>query len=128
MNTGVGCHFFLQGIFPTQGSNPGLPHCRQTLYCLSYQGDTNTMLWKGRKRTVLAICPSYLILLLWGPPKLEINHLISMDIKIPTQDCWSGLPFLPLGIFLIQRSSPRLLHWQVDYSPLSHLGSPSCPH
>ena len=30
-NTGVGCHFRLQGIFPTQGSNPGLPHCRQTL-------------------------------------------------------------------------------------------------
>ena len=31
-NTGVGCHFFLQGIFPTQGSNPGLLHCRQILY------------------------------------------------------------------------------------------------
>ena len=27
-----------RGIFPTQGSNPGLPHCRQILYCLSYQG------------------------------------------------------------------------------------------
>ena len=37
-NTGVGCHFLLQGIFPTQGSNSGLPHCRQTLYCLSHQG------------------------------------------------------------------------------------------
>ena len=36
-NTGVGCHFLLQEIFPTQGSNPGLPHCRQALYCLSYQ-------------------------------------------------------------------------------------------
>ena len=30
-DTGVGCHFLLQEIFPTQGSNPGLPHCRQTL-------------------------------------------------------------------------------------------------
>ena len=30
-STGVGCHFLLQGIFPTQGSNPGLPHCRQML-------------------------------------------------------------------------------------------------
>ena len=29
-STGVGCHFLLQGIFPTQGSNPGIPHCRQT--------------------------------------------------------------------------------------------------
>ena len=31
-----GLHFLLQGIFPTQGSNPGLPHCRQTLYRLSH--------------------------------------------------------------------------------------------
>ena len=30
-NTGVGCHFLLQGIFPTQGSNPGLLNSRQTL-------------------------------------------------------------------------------------------------
>ena len=30
-STGVGCHFLLQGIFQTQGSNPGLPHSRQTL-------------------------------------------------------------------------------------------------
>jgi len=37
-NTGVGCHFLLQGIFPTQGSNPGLLHCRQILYHLSHQG------------------------------------------------------------------------------------------
>ena len=36
--TGVGCHSLLHGIFPTQGSNPGLPHCRQILYCLSHQG------------------------------------------------------------------------------------------
>ena len=37
-NTRVGCHFLLQGIFPTQGSNPGLLRCRQTLYPLSHQG------------------------------------------------------------------------------------------
>ena len=37
-NTGVGCHALLQGIFPTQGLNPGLPHCRQILYHLSHQG------------------------------------------------------------------------------------------
>ena len=36
--TGVGSLFLLQGIFPTQGSNPGLPHCRWILYQLSYQG------------------------------------------------------------------------------------------
>ena len=37
-SAGVYCHFLLQGIFLTQESNPGLPHCRQTLYCLSHQG------------------------------------------------------------------------------------------
>ena len=31
-STGVGCHFLLQGIVPTQGSNLGLLHCRQVLY------------------------------------------------------------------------------------------------
>ena len=37
-NTGVGSLSLLQGIFPTQGLNPGLPHCRWILYQLSHQG------------------------------------------------------------------------------------------
>ena len=37
-NTGVGCHALLQRVFSTQGLNPGLPHCRWILYCLSHQG------------------------------------------------------------------------------------------
>ena len=37
-NTGVGCHALLQGIFPTQGSNLGLPYHRQILDPLSHQG------------------------------------------------------------------------------------------
>ena len=36
-NTGVGRHALLQGIFPIQGLNPPLLHCRQTLYCPSHQ-------------------------------------------------------------------------------------------
>ena len=45
------CHFLLQGIFPTQGSNPGLPRvkCRQTLYHLSHQGSP-------RGNIIKAIC------------------------------------------------------------------------
>ena len=35
-NSGVGWHFLLQGIFPTQGLNPGLPNCRWILYQLSH--------------------------------------------------------------------------------------------
>ena len=34
----MGSHSLLQGIFLTQGSSPGLPYCRQILYCLSHQG------------------------------------------------------------------------------------------
>ena len=37
-NNGVGSHTLLQGIFPSQGLNPGLPHCRWVLSCLSHQG------------------------------------------------------------------------------------------
>ena len=44
-NTGVGCHALLQGIFPTQGSNPGLPHCRQIIYQLSHHGGPRILEW-----------------------------------------------------------------------------------
>ena len=44
-NTGVGCHVLLQGIFPTQGLNPALPHCRQILYHLSHQGSPRLLEW-----------------------------------------------------------------------------------
>ena len=36
-NTGVGSHSFLQRIYPTQGSHPGLLHCRLILHPLSHQ-------------------------------------------------------------------------------------------
>ena len=39
-STGVGCHFLFHQIFPNQGSNPGLLHCRQMLYRLSHQGSS----------------------------------------------------------------------------------------
>ena len=44
-NTGVGCHSLLQGIFPTQGSDLGLMHCRQILYGLSHQGSPRILEW-----------------------------------------------------------------------------------
>ena len=52
---GVGGHALLQGIIPTQGLNPGLPHGRQNLYHLSHQGSpaifkptsNYTILWVG---------------------------------------------------------------------------------
>ena len=44
-NSGVGSPSLLQGIFPTQESNPGLPHCRQILYQLSHQGSPRILEW-----------------------------------------------------------------------------------
>ena len=44
-NTGVGSLSLLQGIFPTQGGNPGLLHCRQILYQLSHMGNPRILEW-----------------------------------------------------------------------------------
>ena len=44
-NTGVGSLSLIQGIFPTQGSNPGLPHCRRALHQLSYKGSPRILEW-----------------------------------------------------------------------------------
>ena len=63
-NTGVGCHSLHQGIFPTQGLNLSLLHCRQILYPLSHQGTSGTMyylkilywflkLWKTTEKQII---------------------------------------------------------------------------
>ena len=44
-NTGMGSLSFLQGIFPTQGSNPGLPHWGWILYQLSHKGNPRILEW-----------------------------------------------------------------------------------
>ena len=48
-NTGVGCYALFQGIFPTQGSNSHLLHCRQILYHLSHQGSPTYQLYLNGK-------------------------------------------------------------------------------
>ena len=44
-NAGAGCHAPLQGILPIQGSDPGLPHCKQILYHLSHEGSPRILEW-----------------------------------------------------------------------------------
>ena len=57
-NTGVGSISMVQGIFPTQGWNPGLPDCRQILYRLSQQGVLERLLLLSRFRRVrLCVTP-----------------------------------------------------------------------
>ena len=62
---------------------------------------------------------------LWPP--WTVAHQAPLSMGFPRTECWSGLPFPPLGIFLTQESNLHLLcllHWQADSLPLSHLGSP----
>ena len=49
-NTGVGCHFLLQGIFLTHKFNPALPHCRQSLYHLSHHGNHFLLIIKYKRK------------------------------------------------------------------------------
>ena len=85
----MGCHFLLQRIFPTQGSNPGLPHCRQTLYRLSHQGSPNLSVqslscvrlfvtpWTTARQASLCITNSRSLLKLMTIESVMLsNHLI----------------------------------------------------
>ena len=81
-NTEVGCHFLLQGSFPTKGSNPDLSHCRQIfffflqiLYQLSHKGSSLIPL-SGIKSVPLAHVP-YSRSMAWSP-----NHWITWESPI----------------------------------------------
>ena len=63
--TGVGCHFLIQGIFPTQESNPGLPHCRQTLPSEPLVLQFNS---------VAQSCPTLCIPMDCSTPGLPVHH------------------------------------------------------
>ena len=84
-NIGVGCHALLQGIFPTQGSNPGLPHYRWILYSLSYQGSPTTMIYhiermKDRNHMILSTDSDrerqilYALFYMWNRKKAEFHR------------------------------------------------------
>ena len=77
-NAGKGCYAVLQGIFPTQELNPGLPHCRQILYHLSHRSEEEV---KSLSRVRLFATP-------WS---VAYQALPSMGFS--RQECWSGLPF-----------------------------------
>ena len=90
-NTGVGPLSFLQGILPTQGWNPGLPHCRQILYQLSHKGSPRILEWvaypfssgssQPRNRTgVSCIAGRFFINWLSGKPYLEANQPMRLNM------------------------------------------------
>ena len=73
-NTGVGSRSLLQGIFPTQGSNKGLPHCRWILYQLSHQGSPNVN--GGSQKLSCRCClppTAQWLLKSWGNARRKMN-------------------------------------------------------
>ena len=92
MSTGVGCHFLLQGIFPTQGLNPGLPHCRQMLYHLSHQGvSSKTQKWYQQQiaHAHTFKMESHFKKLTWGYKDVTLNTLWYPTLKIQMK--WGNL-------------------------------------
>ena len=103
----MGSLSLLQGIFPTQGSNLGLPHCRWILYQLSHKGSpfkvigiilrhiANYMsmvcVWGG----AASMCMLSHFQLFATPWTIVLQAPLSMEFS--SQEYWSGLPFHPLG-------------------------------
>ena len=71
-NTGMASHSLLQKIFPTQGSNPGLPHCRRILYQLSHQGSPKLF-----KITVKYSVSTYLCYMGWKGLQISTLSFVS---------------------------------------------------
>ena len=76
-NTGVGCDFLLWGIFLTQGSNPGILHCRQILYHLSCQGSPYVFLLHAES---LQSCPALCDLMDCSPPGSSVHGIFQARI------------------------------------------------
>ena len=110
-NTGVGCHFLLQGIFPTQGSNTGLLHCRQ-----SHQGgpdDIYVLLCLGAQ-----LCPT-----LCNPADCSLPGS-SVHRDSPGKNTRAGCHALLQGIFPTQRLNTGLLHCRRFLYHPSHQKTP----
>ena len=88
-NTGVGICSLLQGIFPTQGPNPGFPHCRWILYHLSYQWSPIYVCVCVCKHERKWNC--YLLSHVWlfGTP-WTVAHQAPLSMEFPRQEYWSG--------------------------------------
>ena len=97
-NTGVGCHSLFH-IFPTQGLNRGLLHCRQILYHLSHQGipiqlyiDINIYRYKYMCVCAQSLSCVWLLVTTW-----TVACQAPRSMGFSRQKFWSGLPFPPPG-------------------------------
>ena len=138
-NTGVSSLSLLQGIFPTQGSNPGLPHCRQILYQLSHKRSPRILEWvpypfsRGsscpRNHWGLLHCMQILYQLSYqGVSEWEkslshvqlfatpwtVTHQAPPSMGFSRQEYWSGLPFPSPGDLPNPGIEPRSPALQAD--------------
>ena len=118
-NTGVGCHFLLQGIFPTQGLNLCLPHCREMLYHQSHQGSP----WKKKLWQICSVLClvtqsslSFCDLVDCNPPGSPVHGYS------PVRKTGVGCHALLQGIFPAQGSNSDLPHCRWILYCLSHQG------
>ena len=104
-NTGVGSLSLLQGIFPTQESNPGLPHCGQILYQLSHQGSPLTTRLSGESLKISILKPSY-------EGDNEKETCIARGSAQPRIWLIPDLPHCRRILYqLSHKGSPRILEW-----------------
>ena len=83
-NTGVGSLSLLQGIFPSQGSNPGLPHCRQILYQLSHKGSPSILEWVAYPFSRRSSQPRN-----WtGVSSLQADSFLTIFLTV--RNCWDN--------------------------------------
>ena len=104
-NTEVGCHFLLQGIYPTQGLNPGLVHCRQDLSHLSHQGSWGNLYfivfeWYFTEYTVLD-CQFFFFLFPLSPLKMLYHFLPFILSSGRSAVIWMFVLMYKLWVFLL---------------------------
>ena len=110
-DTGVGSLSFLQGIFPTQGSNPGLPHSRLILYQLSHQGRMQRTKSSMPQHGAVLIC-----VWIFATP-LTVNCQAPLFMGCSRQEYWSGLPFPSPGDLPNPGIEPVFTALQLDSLP-----------
>ena len=126
-NTGVGCHALLQGIFPTQGLNPGVLHCRQILYHCNQMEPHSTWPFgakdlSGSSSSSSSLCVLGCVRLFATPWTVSCQAPLSMGFS--RKNIGVGCHFLLQGIFRIQEWNPGLLHCRQIVDRLSYEGIP----
>ena len=126
-STRVGCLSLLQDIIPTQGSNPGLPHCRQILYQLRHQGSAIILEWVAYPYSSVSFSGIELLSpalqadsLPAEPPGKPNTVIISSD-----RTCYCSLVF---SFFLILFLNFTILYWFCHISKWTRHRHTRVPH